>query len=34
MKISFSKIIKTEDLKSPVKDAKKMKTLLCAGSPL
>ena len=26
-------MLKTEDLKSPVKDAKKMKTMSCAGSP-
>ena len=34
MKIAFRKMLKTEDLKSPVKDAKKMKTMSCAGSPL
>ena len=29
----FKKKLKTEDLKSPVKYVKKMKTALCAGSP-
>ena len=27
-------MLKTEDLKIPVKDAMKMKTVLCAGSPI
>ena len=34
MKIAFWKMLKTEDLKSAVKDAKKMKTVSCAGSPI
>ena len=33
MKIAFWKLLNTEDLKGPVKDAKKMKTASCAGSP-
>ena len=33
MKIAFGKILKTEDLKSPVEDGDKMNTALCAGSP-
>ena len=34
MKIAFPKLLKTEDLKIPHKIVKKMKTNLCAGSPL
>ena len=34
MKIAFWKMLKTEDLKSTVKDAKKMKTVSCARSPI
>ena len=33
MKNAFWKKLKTEDLKSPVKYVKKMKTASCAGSP-
>ena len=32
-RLHFEKMWKTEDLKSPVKDAKKMKIASCAGSP-
>ena len=34
MKIAFLKLLKTEDLKTPLKNVKKMKTMSCAGSPL
>ena len=34
MKIAFLKPLKTEDLKTPLKDVKKMKTMSCAGSPI
>mgnify|MGYP001796337641 CR=1 FL=1 len=34
MKIAFLKLLKTEDLKTPLKDVKKMKTVSCAGSPV
>ena len=30
MKIAFLKLLKTEDLKNPLKTVKKMKTMLCA----
>ena len=33
MKIAFWKLVKTEDLKIPIKNAKKMKIRSCAGSP-
>ena len=33
MKIAFLKLLRTEDLKTPLKNVKKMKTMLCAGSP-
>ena len=33
VKIAFSKLLKTEDLKTPLKNVKKMKTVLCAESP-
>ena len=33
LKIAFSKLLKNEDLKNLLKIVKKMKTLLCAGSP-
>ena len=32
MKIAISKLLKTEDLKTPLKTVKKMKTMSCAGS--
>ena len=34
MKTAFIKMLKMEDLKIPVKDAKKMKTAACVGSPI
>ena len=34
MKSAFSKLLKTEDLKTPLKKRKKMKTMSCAGSPI
>ena len=34
MKASLLKMLKTEDLMTPVKDAKKMKTASRAGSPI
>ena len=33
MKIAFLKLLKTEDLKTPLKNVKKMKTMSCAGAP-
>ena len=33
-KTSLLKMLKTDDLKIPVKDAEKMKTVSCAGSPI
>ena len=32
-KIAFLKLLKIEDLKTPLENVKKMKTILCAGSP-
>ena len=34
LKIAFSKFLKNKDLKNPLKIVKKMKTALCAGSPM
>ena len=34
MKIAFLKLLKTEDLKTPLENVKKMKTMSCAGSPI
>ena len=34
MKTALIKMLKMEDLKIPVKDAKKMKTAACVGSPI
>ena len=33
MKIAFLKLLKIEDLKTPLKTVKKMQTMSCAGSP-
>ena len=33
MRIAFLKLLKTEDLKTPYKNVKKMNTMSCAGSP-
>ena len=33
-KIAFLELLKTEDLKSSIKNVKKMKTMSCAGSPI
>ena len=33
MNIAFLKLLKTEDLKTPLENVKKMKTMSCAGSP-
>ena len=33
MNIAFLKLLKTKDLKTPLKNMKKMKTMSCAGSP-
>ena len=33
MKIAFLNLLKTENLKTPLKNVKKMKTMLCAESP-
>ena len=33
MDIAFLKLLKTEDLKTPLKNVKKMKTMSCVGSP-
>ena len=33
VKIAFLKLLKTEDLKTHLKNVKKMKTMTCAGSP-
>ena len=33
MKIAFLKLLKTEDLKTPLKNVKKVKIMSCAGSP-
>ena len=34
MKIAFLTLVKTEDLKIPLKNVKKEKTISCAGSPI
>ena len=34
MKIAFLKLLKTEELKTHIKNVKKMKTMLCAGSEI
>ena len=34
MKIAFLKLLKTGDLKAPLKNVKKMNPISCAGSPL
>ena len=34
IKIAFLKLLKTEDLKTPIKNVKKMKAMSCAGSPI